>query len=174
MHRALTAIIAAILLTQPKMSKGTARSYASVVQREAVEHHFDPYTMVAMVHFESRWRASVSSEKYVGLGQVSLMNYRYCRDDLNSPRCQAKKNELLIGENNLRVIAYSITANRNFCRKKTGHAKFHHWLASHGGFNDPNRGIWCGQKKVRGRWVDVAVPHIVQRVIDRRRMLARH
>lgn len=172
MHRALSVIVAAILLTQPKMSKSLATSYAKVVQREAVEHHFDPYTMVSMVHFESRWRAGVSNEKYVGLGQVSLLNYRYCRQDLNSARCQAKKRSLLIGENNLRAIAYSITANRRFCREKTGHAKFHHWLASHGGFNNPSKGIWCGQRKVRGRWVDVAVPHIVQRVIDRQRMLA--
>ena len=127
-----------------------------------------------MVHFESRWRAGVSSEKYVGLGQISLLNYRYCQQDLNSARCQAKKSSLLIGENNLRAIADSITANRRFCRKKTGRAKFHHWLASHGGFNNPDKGIWCGQRKVRGRWVDVAVPHIVQRVIDRQRRLARH
>lgn len=174
MHRALSAIIAAILLTQPKMSTSLVTQYAKVVQQEADEHYFDPYTMVAMVHFESRWRANVTSGIYIGLGQISLMNSRYCRENPEGERCQARKVHLLNGSNNLRAVAASITINRRFCRKKTGHAKFRHWLASHGGFNSPNKGIWCGQKKVRGRWEDVDVPHIVQRVIDRRRRLARH
>ena len=174
MHRALSVIISAILLTQPKMSTTLVTQYAKVVQQEAVEHHFDPYTMVAMVHFESRWKSDVTNGVHIGLGQISLMNAHYCREDLESALCQARKVYLFDGSNNLRAAADSITANRRFCRKKTGRAKFHHWLSSYGGFNKPNEGVWCGQKKVRGRWRDVPVPHLVQRVIDRQRMLARH
>jgi hypothetical protein len=173
MHRALTVIAAAILLTQPTMSETTARAYAKVVQAEAVEHYFDPFTMVAMVHYESRWRSNVTNGQCVGLGQICLTNYSYCRSNPKGVQCLSKKIDLLDGATNLRTAADSITANRRFCRKKTGRAKFHHWLASYGGFNKPKAGVWCGQKKVRGRWRDVPVHHLTDRVMKRRRTLMR-
>jgi len=173
MHRSITVIVAAILLTQPNMSRTTAEGYAKVVQEEASKRHFDPYTVVSMVHFESRWQAGVESGGCVGLGQVCLSNYPFCRQDPTGDRCQAKRASLLDGVANLRAVGAAITANRRFCRKKTGRAKFHHWLASYGGFNKPGEGHWCGQRKVRGRWRDLPIPHIVNRVMKRRRKLMR-
>lgn len=173
MIRSLSLIISAILLTQPKMAPSTAKSYAQVVRKEAIEHHFDPYTMVSMVHYESRWRSGVGNGTCFGLGGICVTNYRVCQADRQSDACMAKQNQLLDGAHNLRVAADHITANRRFCRKKTGSARFHHWLASYQGYNKPGAGIWCGQRKRKGKWVDVKVQHLTKRVMDRRRMLMR-
>lgn len=168
MIRSLSVIVAAILLSQPKMPRSTAQQYAQVVRDEAREHYFDPFTLVSMVHYESRWIASAHNGKCFGLAGICLSNYPYCRTNPKGPRCQAKRAELLDGRANLRIAADLITANRRFCRSKTGRAKFHHWLASYQGLNKPDGGIWCGQRKVRGRWRDVKQHWLTKRVIKRR------
>lgn len=156
------------------MSPATARSYAKVVQAEARDHHIDPFTMVAMVHYESHWIAGVGNGKCFGLAGVCLSIFQTCRSDKAGPECQAKRAELLSGHSNLRVAAEMITANRRFCRAKTGRAGFRHWLASYQGLNRPARGVWCGQRLTKAGWVDVPLHPITRRVIERHAWLASH
>ena len=173
MIRPLTVIVSAILLTQPTMAPSTARGYAEVIRQESRDHHVDPLTVVALVHYESQWRVAARNGDCFGLGQICLTNYRYCREDMSGAQCQSRRLALLDGRTNLRAVFTFITINREFCRKKTGRAKLHHWLASFGGLNNPSRGIWCGQHRVRGRWQDVPMHRITRRVMDRRRELVR-
>jgi hypothetical protein len=173
MIRPIAKIAAAILLTQPSLPEHRADSYAKVIDREAREHYFDPYTMVSMAFYESSWRQGVGDGRCWGLMGVCTTNYRVCQREPKGAACQSKKAMLLNGHENLRVAADLITANRQFCRTKTGRAKFHHWLASYQGANKPNRGVWCGQKKVRGRWVDVPKHPYTARVMSKRRWLIR-
>jgi len=171
MVRSLAVIVWAILQSAPGMSPGVARGYARTVQHEAREHHFDPLTLVAMVHYESHWIASVGNGKCFGLAGVCLDNFRSCRQDLLGAACQAKRAELLDGHANLRAAAAAITANRRFCRAKTGRAEDHHWLASYQGLNKPGRGIFCGQRQTKRGWVDVPRHRLTKRVMARRAWL---
>ena len=176
MWRSLVAITAAIqFAAPPSMPKSTAERYAKVIQEEAKARDFDPFTLVAMVHNESKWSPGVvNSVNCVGLGQVCLSNYAVCRASLTSAQCRAKKHQLMDGVYNLRVISNSITLNRKFCRKKTGKpVRWRYWLPSHGGWNQPSKSIWCGQQLRRGRWVDLPVPKIVQRIMNYRKKLIR-
>jgi hypothetical protein len=173
MTRSLGVILAAILLSQPRMSPETARGYATEVRSVARDRHVDPLTIVAMVHYESMWIASVGSNACVGLGGICLASFRACQLDLDDPGCRAKRLELLDGRANLRAMGSFIQSNRDFCRKKTGRAELRHWLASYQGLNRPGAGVWCGQRRVRGKWTDVPTHWITRRVLDRRRMLIR-
>jgi hypothetical protein len=156
------------------MSTDLARQYAVVVQDEARDHHFDPYTLVAMAHYESRWRAGANDGACYGLVGICLSNYPECRSGPLSAGCEARRATLVDGRRNLQIAADLITANRKFCRRKTGRAKFHHWLASYQGANKPKQEIWCGQKMVRGRWMDVPRHPFTMRVMQRRRWLIRN
>lgn len=181
MVRPLFLIAWAIGLSQPSMPKSQLHRYAATVQREAKKHHFDPFTMVALVHFESGWRASAVSRdgEDFGLAQIRARYLKPCRsepDPVRSPSgaCKAAQISLLNGSANLKRAAYLIEANRKFCRKKTGRpALFHRWLASYGGANRPSTGVFCGQKKSRKGWRDVKVRGVFSRVIKRRRWLVR-
>lgn len=167
MLRSLAVIVAAIRFSAPDLSPATAKVYARTVQAEARNHHFDPFTMIAMVHFESHWRAEAESPGGdVGLGQVRLSNYAFCRSEPQGERCQAKRAALKNGSHNLRVVAGLITRNREFCRKRTGRpALFRYWLASYQGTNRRGAGHWCGQVKKKGRWVDLPVRRVTSRVM---------
>src|SRR5580692_12275969 len=96
-----------------------ARRYARVLQEEATRNDFDPFTAVAIIHFESRWRpgaVSPDGEDY-GLGQIRARWFGACRDDADpvhdpSPGCRAAKSALLAGETNLRRMSVIIRANR--------------------------------------------------------------
>ncbi len=150
LFRALPLIVSAILLSRPTMPRAEAERYAKVLQDEAKKRDFDPLTVVAIVHFESRWQpgaVSPDGEDY-GLGQVRARWMRGCRDDADPVRapseaCQAAKAALLDGAQNLRRVAAIITANRELCREKTGAATLPRWLAGYEGLNFPGRDRWC-------------------------------
>src|SRR4051812_24067478 len=104
-----------------------AHRYARLVQHEALAHDFDPFTAVAIVHFESRWSPGAISpdgEDY-GLGQIRARWLSACRADEDpvhapSDACRAAKNTLLVPEVNLKRMSTIITANRELCKEKTG------------------------------------------------------
>lgn len=173
MIRSIAAIVCAILQSQPTMDKSIAEQYAKIVQTEARDHHFDPYTLVSMAHYESHWQSGAGNGTCFGLVGVCVSNYKECQQDRHGLACMEKQKQLLSGPYNLRVAADHITANRRFCRGKTGRAGFRHWLASYQGINSPSKGIWCGQRKVKGVWIDVPVHRITGRVMSRRRHLMR-
>jgi len=166
MYRSVAVIVCAILQSQPHM-RG-AETYAKTIQTEAVSRHFDPLTLVAMAHHESCWLARARNGSCMGLVGVCLSSYQAC-SDLSSEGCQKREACLLNGSCNLREAAKAITLNRVFCRRKTGSANFHHWLASYQGFN--RGGVWCGQRLVQGRWVDTVRSRLTSRVMDRQRWL---
>ena len=64
---------------------------------------------------------------------------------------------------------------QRWCRRKTGTAPtLPRWLAAYGGYNDPARGIWCNQHRVRGKWRDMpTVPRATAKAIRHRAWLIR-
>lgn len=150
MIRPLAVIVAAILMSRPTMPKAEATRYARILSAEAKEHGFDPFTGVAIVHFESRWqpwRVSADGEDW-GLGQIRARFVSACRDDedpVGSPSatCLAAKRSLLVPENNLRRMAAIITANRALCKAKTGAGDLPRWLAGYEGLSRPSSDVWC-------------------------------
>ena len=154
MFRPLAIIVAAILLAHPSMNRQQATYYAKALQREAVEHHFDPFTGVSLIRRESRWHPSAVSpdgEDY-GLAQIRARYIGACRADEDpvhapSEACLAVKRSLLNGAYNIRVMATLITRNRELCKDKTGTARFGQWLASYEGRNYPGRDAWCQAAK---------------------------
>jgi hypothetical protein len=153
--RALPIIVQAILLSRPTMPLPEARRYAKVLQEEAARNDYDPFTVVAIVHHESRWQpwvVSADGEDY-GLGQIRARWFGACRQDADpvhdpSPGCKAAKAALLSGEANLRRISVIIRANRELCKEKTGAADLPRWLAGYEGYNSPSRDRWCAPGEI--------------------------
>jgi hypothetical protein len=143
-------IAAAILLSRPDVEQEDATRWAEALQREAKAHQFDPFTGVAIIAKESGWHPDVisnSGEDY-GLGQIRARYIGACKNDRDpvhnpSPACREVRSKLLDPEHNIETMADLITQNRDFCRKKTGSAKFWQWLASYQGRNYPRRNKWC-------------------------------
>jgi hypothetical protein len=150
MVRSIPLLVSAILMSRPSMPKVEAAHYATVLNQVALEHDFDPLTAVAIIHFETRWQASLISadgEDY-GLGQVRGRYLAACRDDADpvgapSDACQAAKANLLDGTFNIKRMATIITANREMCRERTGTALAPQWLAGYQGYNSPSTDRWC-------------------------------
>jgi hypothetical protein len=154
MLRPIAVIVSAILMSRPGMPVADAERYARVLQAEAKEHGFDPFTGVAIIHFESGWQPqaiSANREDY-GLGQIRARYVGACKNDedpLGNPseECRKVKQALLDAETNIRTMAELITNNRKLCTQKTGTAYFHQWLASYQGLNFPKQKRWCSPKK---------------------------
>jgi hypothetical protein len=148
--RPLDVIVAAILLSRPDMAEDEALRHARVLREVARDHAFDPLTGVAIVRHESGWQSATISkngEDY-GLAQIRARYIGACRDDADplrhpSKECQAVKHSLLDPETNLRTMGELIAEHRTLCRKKTGSAALHRWLASYQGRNYPRRKRWC-------------------------------
>ncbi len=169
-------IVAAILLSQPGMSRSQAVAYARVLSHETRSTGVDPLGVVALVHNESRWIASTRGGRdgaCIGLGQVCLHDQTACRGGFDTPSCQARAAELQDGAANLRVVVRSLVRWRRWCDGKTGPARtgFGHWVVGYGGWNDPGRNQWCGRRLSRRGWVDVALPSTVRRILVRRAQL---
>lgn len=168
----------AIGKSQPRMSLSLRRAYAETILREGKKRKFDSFTLVAMCHNESRWNAHLvggAEKKCHGLCQHCVQfKYKYCASDYEGERCQAKRQWLLNGHNNIVETAGDITRWREYVRQKTGQsALFHRWLQGFQGYNRPKQGLVCGMRKVRGRWKDVRVPKQTRQVMNYRKKLIR-
>ena len=161
MLRSIPILVSAILLSRPTMPPAEAQRYATVLQKEGELHDFDPFTAVAIIHYETHWRPSLVSpdgEDY-GLGQIRARFVGACRQDEDplhhpSDACLAVKAQLLVGESNIHRMAGIISANRDLCRQKTGTAWVEQWLAGYGGYNYPSQGRWCEPHDKTWRVVD--------------------
>ncbi len=166
----------------------SAPAYAQILQEEGEKRNFDPVTVIVLVAGESSWRPHVVNYmNCVGLGQICLSNYAYCRNGgLNSDKCQAKKAQLQNGLYNLRQVAGSITAQRKFCNNLTNKRtrktrnRWRRRLPSYGGYNDrrrgslkKKRGVWCGQRYNRrnGKWRNVDIPETILKYMRRRKKI---
>ena len=175
MFRSLALIVSAIQLTRPQVPEDQALAMAKVLQEEAKEHHFDPFSGVAMIHFESGFRPEVVSpnrEDY-GLGQIRARYVGACRKDkdpLNHPSkaCLQVKKDLLDPTKNIRLMAEMITRHRKLCRKKTRTARFDQWLASYQGLNFPKQGRWCKANKRTWRVIHYRRT-LIRKLIHRRK-----
>lgn len=150
MIRPLATIVAAIVFSRPEIAPEDASRYAKVVYEEAKARHFDPLTLVALVHTESAWHPDVVSPNGEdhGLGQVRARYVGACKKDSDplanpSPECQAVKSSLLDAETNLRLVAQLITDNRKLCLAKAKSAALPRWIASYQGLNFPKAKRWC-------------------------------
>ncbi len=140
-------------LTRPSMPSEEANRYARVLQSQAKQYGFDPFSVVAIVHYETGWLPDVVSRdgEDHGLGQIRARYRGACRKDpdpLHHPTlaCRQEKARLLNGEENLKEIARIIDANRKMCRKKTGTAWFKQWLSAYQGYAPKKKGnkrIYC-------------------------------
>lgn len=183
LSRPLWRVREALREAAPHLSPKSVDVYARIVREEARSRSFDPYTLIAMVRFESGWSSGVvgrnSVGTYVGFGQIRLENWRECRGEEgpSSEACARRRRLLRDPVFNLRRTARFITEHRTFCRKKTGEpALFARWLSSYQGFNNSSkrRGVWCNMRQDRrGRWRDVRAPTFTRKVIAYRRQLAR-
>lgn len=179
MLRSVALIAAALRVANPSLSDTTVHNYASVLQKEARDRHYDPYTGVAIMWHESRVRAGTiggTRGRCYGLSQICVEAlYPFCRGKgFGSARCQAQRRALLVGEENIRVMSSLITKWRALCRRQTGReALFHRWLAGFQGI-DARTGGTCGQKRTRGgRWRDLPRHSITRAVMNYRLKLIR-
>jgi hypothetical protein len=143
-------LVSAILLSRPEMPRDEATRYAEAIREVAKEQAIDPFTAVAIIHFETRFRPELVSPdgQDYGLGQVRARFVGACKDDADpvgapSDECKAVKAGLLDGVANIRRMGFIIGANRDLCKEKTGTARTSQWLAGYQGYNDPERRKWC-------------------------------
>ena len=150
MLRSIPAIIAAIQLSQPRVSDDDAKRFAAALHEQAQLHDFDPLTGVAMIFHESSFNPSVVSkdgEDY-GLAQIRARFIGGCKHTPSplvdpTPECLEQKKALLVPEENIRIMAELITRHRLFCKKKVRSTKFARWLASYQGRNSLRHKRWC-------------------------------
>lgn len=148
--RAIALLVSAITMSRPTIPKEEATRYAKILNEMASKHDFDPLLAVAMIHYESRWLPSVASDdgEDYGLGQVRARFIGACKNDEDpvhnpSDACKAVKLNLLVGENNLRVMGGIIGANKKMCAEKKGKNKPDFWIAGYQGLSQPERNKWC-------------------------------
>lgn len=171
MIRPIAVILAALQSVAPNFPE--KREAAAHVQALAEAGDFDPFTLVAHVEHETRWIPSLvgkyeSVGEVVGLGQIRLLNYRACQDDLGSQACEDVRASLLDWRFNLDQTAKYFVTWRGYCREKVGSGAARFWLQGLTGW-DAKRGTTCGHR--RGR--PLAVPEPVAKLLKRRAALAK-
>ena len=109
-------VAAAILLSSPGIPRDQAERYAGAIERAAARARVPPVLLIAIIEHESHWSLRlVSRTGDVGLGQIHLANYRACRPSLDSPECEAVKQRLYSGEENIAAMGGVLRANRRLC-----------------------------------------------------------
>jgi hypothetical protein len=148
--RSIPIIVAAIQLSQPKVTPDDATRFATALHEQARVHKFDPLTGVAMIFHESRFnpRAVSKNGEDWGLAQIRARHVGECKKNSNpvrnpTPECKAQKQRLLEPEENIRVMAELITMHRQICRAKIKSNALPHWLASYQGRNSVREQRWC-------------------------------
>lgn len=174
MVRSIALIIAAIRLSRPDIPDEEAERYAKTLLEEAKEHRFDPFTGVAIIHYETAWLPKLVSKsgEDIGLSQIRARYVGGCKGDPDpvrnpSPACKREKERLLDGQENIREMARIITENRKFCKKKVGSARFERWLASFQGRNYPKKKKWCAPGDHTWRVIDYR-KHLIRKLVHKR------
>lgn len=168
MIRSVATILAALQTVAPSFEpKAEAAAH---VQALAEAGDFDPFTLIAYVENESRWATSAigkySGVEYVGLGQLRLLNYAPCLDDLGAQACEDVRASLLGWRFNLTETARAFVWARGYCREKVGSGAARGWLQVVTGYDAKRRSV-CG--RLSGKFLPV--PTGVQRLLNRRREL---
>lgn len=173
-NRSVDDVAWAIGQSQPKMGLELRRSYARTILSESRKRNFDPFTLVAIGHNESRWNVRLiggAENKCYGIGQHCVQfKYSVCRGEkYDSPECMAKRQWLLNGHNNIVETARDITLWRKYCKKLTGRQPlFRRWLYGYQGHSPGDRSRQCCMKKTRRGWKDISRPSLVRMVMNYR------
>jgi hypothetical protein len=148
--RSIPIIVAAIQLSQPKVTPDDAQRFATALHEQAMVHDFDPLTGVAMIFHESRFnpRAVSKNGEDWGLAQIRARHVGECKRSTSpvrnpTPGCRAQKERLLEPEENIRVMAELITQHRQICQAKVKSTALPRWLASYQGRNSIREQRWC-------------------------------
>lgn len=158
------------------VSRATRTAWAKVLVEESKSHNFDALTYVALITYESHWNPSATNGEDYGLAQIRARHVGACRDDDDpvhnpSKACLAVKSRLMDPAANIRMMAAHLENWRRLCLDKTGRAQLRHTLAGYGGLS--TQGRMCGQRKVKGKWVDTKTHPLVARIVKLRRSLLR-
>jgi hypothetical protein len=171
-------VAAAIAFVAPQLSDKQVCVYATTLQHESREHHFDPLIAVAFIQHESRWKATAISRdgEDLGLAQIRSRFYGGCKTDPNpvsapSIECQKTRASLLDGQYNITLIASQFEQWSKLCQSKTGRSEPQHWLAGIGGYSHPSSGQWCKRLRVKGRWKDLPTPETIKSILRSYRQL---
>jgi hypothetical protein len=105
------------------LSSELRRRYAAWLIDVAREHDFDPFTGIAIIEHESRWRASAVSPdgEDMGLAQIRARFRPGCTDDadpVHAPdqECQAAKARLLNPLASMKAMGHAISLWRTLCK----------------------------------------------------------
>jgi len=181
-NRGQHAVAMAIGQSRPSLAYKTRAAWAKLLINTARKYDFDPFTGVAIIHNESRWRpdtVSVDGEDF-GFGQVRARYLAGCRSDIpaakdHSKSCAAIKARLLSPAYGIRSLGGAIAKWRKTCRKVTGKAAlFRRWLHGYGGMGKIQNGrpvILCGMKKSGKKWRDLPLRKELRRIINYRKSL---
>ena len=141
--------------------------YAEALKKTAAKYDFDPFTGVALIDHESKWRASAVGDDGAAIGLAQIHYRNLCKSEKS---CERKRAELLNGAANIMAMGAIIDQKRRWCRKQTGKpALFARWLHAYG--YRQKRNLKCNMRKVKGRWKDLPVPTEAARIIKYRRRL---
>jgi hypothetical protein len=173
--RSIAVIVRALELASPGWSEQLPprEEVAAHVRELARAGSFDPFTLIAVVENESRWRPTViGGLGEVGLGQIRPENFPECRGaGAGSEACDGVRQALLGWRYNLQVAARLLTTWREYCRRRVGSALAVYWLQGYQGF-DASRSASCGHVRERARWRALPIPALTRRILARRAELA--
>lgn len=149
------------------MSAPLRTTYAKALKRTAEKYDFDPFTGIAIIDNESKWRASTIGDDGAAIGLAQIHYRYYCK---GAEACKKKRAQLLNGVANIMAMGAIIDQKRRWCREQTGKpALFARWLHAYG--YRQKRNLKCNMKKVKGKWKDLPVPTGAARIIRYRRKL---
>lgn len=124
MIKELAQIILAIKLSTASLPDKSVHRYAEVIQKQAEFNGVDPAAIIAIITHESQWRSWVISSDHEDYGFMQI-RARYYKGSINS---------LLNGEHNIKIGAFLMKANKDFCRKKLNREpSFQEWMAGYTG-----------------------------------------
>src|SRR5271166_353277 len=129
-------VIAAMRLVCPHMSQSTRVMYANIIAEESAKAGIDPLLPIAIVEHESHWHTNADNGKCVGFGQVCLSTQSACKDGLDTPACQARRQALFDGPTNLRTSIRMLGKWKTRCLRLTGRSDVRHILSGYAGTGD--------------------------------------
>ena len=140
MFRELVQIILAIHLSANKLPEAKVCSFANIIQQKAVDVDIDPLMFVAIIKHESNFNEHAVSKDQEDCGLMQVRK-RYYRGSAES---------LLIGENSIRVGAYLIKEEKDYCRERLKREPdTEEWLSLYQGTKIP-----CKANKLTKMFVD--------------------
>ncbi len=130
----LATIILAIQLSAPSITDTTAKTYATIIEKQYRKLGTNPFTTIAIIRHESRWNAGLISKDHQDYGLMGVRAKFYGGPAVN----------LLNPWYNILAGTGTMWASYQFCEKHLGRAPAEQeWLQCYQ--------TGCGKKKTRCR-----------------------